>query len=108
MDDTTLCDDDAHVTLQWASIVVILIVAVGTPLGLLCVLVRKSTVYTRDSATTNLQVAQRMSKDLGCTVDAAQYTIRDLLIGADFAFVMDGYDPRYIYWESLDMVRIAR
>jgi hypothetical protein len=108
MDDTTMCDDAAHVAMQWASGAVILVIAVGTPLALLCVLVRKSTAYTRDSATTNLKVAQRMSKDLGCTVDSAQYTIRDLLVGADFAFVMDGYDPQYIYWESFDMVRIAR
>ena len=31
--------------------------------------------------------------------------MRDVSIGRDYSFLMDGYKPRCLYWEALDMLR---
>ena len=74
--------------MQWLSLAVIVIVAVGLPLTLMYYLIQKTKTYDRDFRAKNAETAKRMSIELGVTVEAAGFVIRDVTIGRDLSFVI--------------------
>jgi hypothetical protein len=77
--------------MQYLSLAVICIIAVGLPFVLLICLVHKSITYEKDSKEHNLAVAKRISVDLGVPIKDAEFVIRDVTIGRELSFVMDAY-----------------
>ena len=41
-----------------------------------------------------------MAEDLQVDEVAAEFVIRDVIIGEDYSFLMDAFNPRYLYWEG--------
>eukprot|EP01046_Picozoa_sp_COSAG06_P001167 COSAG06_NODE_35_length_30757_cov_53.112532_15_plen_135_part_00 len=105
VDDSTSCEDPSHVALQWVSIGVIAVISVGLPIGLFIILWLKAKDWEKNKRGRYADVAQRMSAELGCDLKQAEFVIRDIVVGQDFSFVMDAFDPRYLYWEAFDMIR---
>jgi hypothetical protein len=105
IDDAVICEDASHVRMQWLSGAVILVVAVGLPLGLLYVLKTKASYYESNTRKQYSDVAKRMSAELGVELNVAEYVIRDIVVGEEFGFLMDAFQPQFLYWEALDMIR---
>eukprot|EP01048_Picozoa_sp_COSAG05_P002284 COSAG05_NODE_90_length_20140_cov_25.117060_3_plen_264_part_00 len=105
VDDTVRCEDSGHFTMQILSYIVIALVAVGLPCALLYVLTRMSATYERETQNSHLNTAKRIAVELDVDVQTTAFVIRDVTVGRDFSFVMDAYDPRYLYWEAVDMFR---
>jgi hypothetical protein len=97
MDDAVMCEDPSHRVMQWLSGVVIVVIAAGLPLLLMLHLMAKTKNYNDTFQGKNKAVATRMAVELGVPVEAAEFVIRDVTIGRDLAFVMDAYEPRYLY-----------
>jgi len=55
-----------------------------------------------DSST---KLVARVAADLELDIEAVTYLLRDLELGSDFGFLMDAYKPKYLFWESLDILR---
>ena len=104
-DDTVLCEDSEHQVIQVLSMIVTVVFAIGLPLGLLIVLVSKARDYAGGDRVSNAALTRRVAEDLDVHDEKAEFIIRDLVIGADYGFVMDAYDPKYLYWEAIDMLR---
>ena len=85
--------------------IVTVVFAIGLPLGLLIVLVSKARDYAGGDRVSNAALTRRVAEDLDVHDEKAEFIIRDLVIGADYGFVMDAYDPKYLYWEAIDMLR---
>eukprot|EP01047_Picozoa_sp_COSAG01_P002039 COSAG01_NODE_51_length_31472_cov_106.607083_3_plen_4163_part_00 len=102
-DDLTLCSDPGHRALQAVSMVVVLVFSCGVPVFLLILLVSKARSYSGRANDTEL--IRRVAQNLDVKEEYARFVIRDLVIGADYSFAMDAYNPRYLYWESVDMLR---
>jgi hypothetical protein len=105
VDDGTICEDSSHTAMQWASVVVIVLIAIGLPIALFVLLYSKARNYEKNQRHEYLSVAQRMSSELKVPLTTAEFVIRDIVVGRDFSFVMDAFDPRYLYFESVDMLR---
>ena len=100
-----LCEDSSHRVMQGISIGVILVFALGVPVSLFTVLYSKAHSYEKETRKTYTKTARRLSKELDVDLSRAEFVIRDCVIGGNFSFVMDAYDPRFLYWEALDMLR---
>jgi hypothetical protein len=105
IDDAVICEDPSHRRMQWLSGAVIAIIAVGTPVGLLYVLKSKAAHYERETRVQYSDVAKRMSTELKVELHVAEYVIRDIVVGKEFGFLMDAFQPSFLYWEALDMIR---
>ena len=105
LDDAVICEDPSHVVMQWFSGAVVVIVAVGLPVFLGLLLTRKAKAFEKNTRRKYADVAKRLSTEMSTEerpvdVATAEYVIRDVAIGRDFSFVMDAFDPRYLYWEG--------
>ena len=97
-DDTVICEDPTHVTLQTISGFVIVLVACGLPLLFAVVLIRSASKYQRETGQQHKVLARQVAKDMDVPVETARWVIRDVTIGRDFSFLMDAYTPQYLYW----------
>ena len=89
VDDSVICEEPSHVAMQWLSYCVIGVVAVGLPVSLLYVLLKKVATYERESKGSSLETSKRIGTELNVDVQTAAFVIRDINIGRDFSFVMD-------------------
>ena len=105
LDDAVFCEDSSHVAMQVASGIVIVVVSISLPVALLVMLVRKARSYDLESRDSYTPVAKRLAVDLGVDVSTAAFAVRDIVLGRDFSFVMDAYNPKYLWWEAIDMLR---
>lgn len=103
-DDTVLCEDSEHQLVQVLSLIVTVVFAIGLPVCLLLVLVKKAHDYAAGGRASNEALTRRVAEELKVDDEKAEYIIRDLVIGADYGFVMDAYDPKFLYWEAIDML----
>lgn len=107
-DDRVWCGTSEHKTLQVASFVVMFLFCFGLPMLFACILVKKAQDYHNFSARSDSVeqlVADRVAHDFETDVDTARYIIRDIGMSASFSFITDAYRPRFLYWETLDMIR---
>jgi Ca2+-binding EF-hand superfamily protein len=102
-DDLTLCSDPGHRALQAVSMIVVIVFSCGVPVALLILLVNKARSYS--GRANDAQLIRKVAQNLEVKEEHARFVIRDLVIGADYSFAMDAYNPRYLYWESVDMLR---
>eukprot|EP01047_Picozoa_sp_COSAG01_P117166 COSAG01_NODE_45835_length_405_cov_18.771242_1_plen_134_part_11 len=90
--------------IQAVSMFMIVTVGFGVPLafgGVLLVKTRKDSTKHNHS-TLVIYVADKFK----VSRKVAAYAVRDLMtIGTDYGFLMDGYLPRFLWWESFDMFR---
>ena len=105
MTDATSCEESSHVALQWISTGVIAVISVGLPIALFVKLWLKASDWENNQRGKYADVAQRMSAELDVDLKQAEFVIRDIVVGKAFSFLMDAFDPRYLYWEALDMIR---
>ena len=84
---------------------VVILFACGLPLAFGFILLRKASVYQRDTEGSNAALAKKVAEDLKVDEKQAAFVIRDITIGEDYSFLMDAYVPAYLYWEALDMLR---
>ena len=104
-DDSVLCEEPRHIVIQVLSLIVVVLVACGLPLAFGYILIRKASVYQRDTEGSNVALAKKVAEDLKVDEKQASFVIRDITIGEDYSFLMDAYVPAYLYWEALDMLR---
>lgn len=91
--------------MQWVSGCVIVVVNFGLPIALLYGLTSASSFYENNTRKEYADVARRMSTELGVELKTAEHVIRDIVVGQDFGFLMDAFQPQFLYWEALDMIR---
>lgn len=101
------CDSSAHQLYSTVSVVVILIFAVGVPLGFFISLKLKLDSYKSVPPST-LYVARRLCDDIGIDGAEALEFIRSIELGQTFGFMMTAYKPEYCYWETVEMFRKVR
>lgn len=104
-DDAIICEDSSHRVLQGVSVGVVIIIAFGMPVLFGSILWIAARDYQRNTAKPNEEIAKRMAEELDVPLRTAEYVIRDVTIGTNYSFLMDAYQPRYLYWEALDMLR---
>jgi hypothetical protein len=104
-DDNVLCEEPRHIGIQVLSSFVVAVFACGLPLAFGFILLRKASVYQRDTEGSNVALAKKVAEDLKVDEKQASFVIRDISIGEDYSFLMDAYVPTYLYWEALDMLR---
>eukprot|EP01043_Picozoa_sp_COSAG02_P035061 COSAG02_NODE_2488_length_8701_cov_25.089630_3_plen_360_part_00 len=105
IDDAVICEDSSHVRMQWLSGAVIVIVAFALPVVTMYMLVTKASRYENTTRKQYADVAKRMSTEMDIDSHVAEYVIRDVVLGKDFGFLMDAFQPAFLYWEALDMIR---
>eukprot|EP01046_Picozoa_sp_COSAG06_P054339 COSAG06_NODE_9647_length_1852_cov_1.118654_2_plen_439_part_01 len=104
-DDSVMCEAPAHRHIQLLSGIVIVLFSFGVPVVFGATLIRKAQQYDKETLGLNAALARRVAEKLNVNPAAAEYVIRDVVIGKDYSFIMDAYSPRYLYWEALDMIR---
>eukprot|EP01047_Picozoa_sp_COSAG01_P016087 COSAG01_NODE_816_length_13389_cov_7.068849_6_plen_1558_part_00 len=102
MDDTVICESDSHTGMKVASSIVIAIVAIGVPVATFWVLWNKSRKYSKSD---NHDIAKRIAVELDVELTTAEFVVRDIQIGRQFSFLMDAYKPKFLFWETMDMLR---
>lgn len=113
-DDRVLCEDHEHLDYQHVSEVYIVLFALGLPVCLLVVLLKRRREIEYHHID-NLELVQRVAKHLGededdndptpLTETKANILVRDVRDGQDVAFLLQSYKPSRHYWECLDMAR---
>lgn len=103
--DDTRCEDPSHRFMQIVSIIVIFTFVFGAPILLWWNLSKKASAYSREHAKTTATKAKSLADDLGVPLNQAEFVVRDMTIGRSLGFLMDAYQPTYLYWEALDMLR---
>ena len=88
-DDNILCSDPAHRVILALSGVVIALFAFGLPVTFGYILLRAAHSYKRQTGGTNALLARRVAEDLKVDQVAAEFVIRDVIIGGDYSFLMD-------------------
>jgi hypothetical protein len=88
-DDSVLCEESRHLVIQVLSYFVVILFACGLPLAFGFILVRKASVYQRDTAGSNVALAKKVAEDLNVDEKQASFVIRDITIGEDYSFLMD-------------------
>ena len=99
-DDSILCSDPAHQAIRGLSGVVVAVFAFGLPITFGYILLRLARSYDRETRGTNAVLARRVAEDLKVDEVSAEFVIRDVIIGEDYSFLMDAFNPRYLYWEG--------
>ena len=105
IDDAVICEEPSHVRMQWLSGIVIAVVALALPCCTLYKLASKALHYENNTRQQYATVAKRMSTEMKIDIHVAEYVIRDIVIGQELGFLMDAFQPAYLYWEALDMIR---
>ena len=52
-------------------------------------------------------VARRVAEELQLDDKAAIDVIKDVRMGREYSFLVNAYQPRFFYWEGLDMIRMC-
>eukprot|EP01043_Picozoa_sp_COSAG02_P028780 COSAG02_NODE_1761_length_11029_cov_46.691034_2_plen_1633_part_00 len=99
-DDRILCEDPTHRTFQYVSLLLIVIVAFGVPVGSAILQIRAKGRQAPISESSKMRLAEALKISL----DRAEATI-DAVTASTFGFLADAYKPSYFYWESIDMLR---
>ena len=100
-DDRVLCEDLGHVTLQGASLILIVLVACGVPVTSVAIMGRAH--RHRPKVDDGLQ--HRVSEDFGMDLKDAKNLIRDIRFGSTYGFLVSAYRSSMYFWESIDMAR---
>ena len=111
----------AHQAIRALSGVVVAVFAFGLPVAFGYILLKAARSYKRETSGTNAALARRVAEDLKVDEVAAEFVIRDVIIGEDYSFLMDACafvslaavlsvltrrlcaladSPRYLYWEG--------
>ena len=69
----------------------------GLPVVFGFILVRKARTYNRETRGTNAALARRVAEDLKVDQVAAEFVIRDVIIGEDYSFLMDACALRLLW-----------
>ena len=104
-DGQVICQDPSHRVLQGMSYAIVVLIAIGLPLGMGIVLVRSARSYEREISKSHSPMATKLSEEMKVDLVTAEFVMRDVTIGQDYSFLMDAYVPRYLYWEAMDMLR---
>ena len=102
-DDRVLCQDRDHTIYQYASIVFIVVVSCGVPIGVGIVLYRE---YRRlPSVSQSLEA--HVSDALGISIHEAGPAVHDITMGSAYGFLVDAFKPQYFLSESMGAGRDA-
>ena len=99
-DNTILCEDGAHSTMQLASVLVIAVFAVGVPLCIGCIVLRVWRRYERDTRGLHVKMVTQLAEEMQVDRLVAQYVVRDVSVGSEFSVLINSYKPAFMYWES--------
>eukprot|EP01052_Picozoa_sp_SAG31_P024895 SAG31_NODE_2149_length_6331_cov_3.422657_2_plen_1496_part_00 len=104
-DDRVSCEDWDHDIIQYLSLLLIVVVAIGMPIGFAAQLWRAyRALPAPDEA--GLERLKTAADELGLSgVDEAVALFRNVCIGANFGALVDTYKPELYWWESVDMIR---
>jgi hypothetical protein len=100
-DDRVSCEDWDHDIIQYLSLLLIIVVAIGMPIGFAVQLRRayKALPEPNEAALDRLKTA---AGELGlASVDEAAALFRNVCIGANYGSLVDTYKPELYWWESV-------
>jgi hypothetical protein len=99
-DDRVLCEDEIHSIFKSASLVLIVVIALGVPVVAAIAQLRAK---RREEAVPET-IKLRLAESLKISPANAEVTI-SAVCGSSYGFLADAYKPPYYYWESVDMLR---
>ena len=88
-DNTILCEDKAHMTMQVASVLVIALFAVGMPVGIGVVVLRVMGRYESETSGLHVEMVTRLAEEMQCDRLTAQFVVRDVSIGSEFSVLIN-------------------
>ena len=103
-DDRVFCGDIGFIW-RILSAGIIVVFGFGVPVLFGGVLVHKARQHDAKADDSSTKLVARVAADLELDIEAVTYLLRDLELGSDFGFLMDAYKPKYLFWESLDILR---
>eukprot|EP01046_Picozoa_sp_COSAG06_P026528 COSAG06_NODE_2286_length_7159_cov_18.500708_2_plen_136_part_01 len=98
------CNDKKHLFYQIGAGVMMIAFALGIPVGIGILMVRRMGEYSSTGGTGRF-MARRVADELKITDVEAADAIRDVTTGREYSFLVNAYKPRYYHWEGVDMVR---
>ena len=98
------CDTVAHLFFQTLAAAVALFFSAGVPVALIVVMLKRARAH---NAVTDADrfVARRLAEELELDDRVAIDAIRDVSMGKEYSFLVSAYQPRYFFWEGVDMLR---
>ena len=100
-DDRVACESSVHVTFQWLSLLVLIVIALGVPVATMIILYRER----KAQPAVNKSLKLRTAEALAITPEQAEFAVNDIRLGSSYGFLVDAFRPKYFYWESMDMLR---
>ena len=100
------CSTEKHRAFQIIAGVYVVLVALGIPVFMATLMVRRMREYGGGSASDRF-VARRVADELKLDDVVAADAIRDCNTGREYSFLVNAYKPRFYYWEGYDMVRCS-
>ena len=105
-DYTVRCDDLKHVTYQLASVLVIIMFALGVPVLFGVRLLRQLRTFRSEADCRGSRfVVRRVAEALLLDDEQAAEAIREINLGKSHSFLVNAYKSHLFWWESLDMLR---
>ena len=98
------CGTGTHVAFQLLAAAIALCFSAGVPVALIAMMMKRARAH--DAVTkADRFVARRCAEELQLDDRVAIDAIRDVSMGREYSFLVSAYQPRYFYWEGLDMIR---
>eukprot|EP01045_Picozoa_sp_COSAG04_P005830 COSAG04_NODE_276_length_18405_cov_14.052278_6_plen_591_part_00 len=98
------CDNSEHHLFQLLAGVLIVLFAVGIPLWLVVMMLRRMGEHSVGSDSDRF-VARRVADELKIDDKQAMEAIHDVSTGREYSFLVNAYKSQYYYWEGVDMLR---
>jgi hypothetical protein len=98
------CDSDQHSVIRLLAAIVVVCFSCGVPVILMLMMFQR----TREHNTTtdaDRFVARRVAEELQLDDRVAVDAIRDVRMGKEYSFMVTAFQPRFFYWEGVDMLR---
>ena len=105
-DDRLLCNEDKIRLIRALSVAVVIIVAVGVPVGFGTTLVKHAHQFSRNSDALSAAIARELAFEFEVSERVSNYVVRDVTsMGRSYSFLLDAYTFDHYYWEVLDLLR---
>ena len=98
------CTSPQHQLFRLIAWAVIALFAVGIPVYLVVLMMRRMREY-RVNSDSDRFVARRVADELKIDDKQAMEAIRDVSTGREYSFLVNAYKSQYFYWEGVDMLR---
>eukprot|EP01043_Picozoa_sp_COSAG02_P011915 COSAG02_NODE_448_length_22102_cov_11.767032_2_plen_1431_part_00 len=100
------CDSAVHGVFQLVAGIVVVFFSLGVPVTTVVLMLSRIAEY-EDNSESDRFVARRVADELKISDSVASDAIRDVSTGREYSFLVNAFNPRFFYWEGVDMVSLA-